>query len=91
MPRFERASRETSLCGSLKSPNTIALVGHDCTQAGWISPSFNFALFRLRLNFRGLDALHAERALLHHAHFAHGNIGIELQIRAACPIPDCRN
>ena len=49
------------------------------------------ALFRFGLNLGRLDALHAERALLHDADAAHGDVGIELQVAAACPTPDCRN
>src|SRR5581483_8255574 len=49
----------------------------------------------LRLVLRGADALHAERALLHHALRAHGDVGIELEIEGrlelrVAPIEDPR-
>src|SRR5262249_21953149 len=43
-PRGEADSRDTSLSGSFRSPNTIALAGHACAHAGLISPSFNSRL-----------------------------------------------
>ena len=43
------------------------------------------ALFRLCLNFGGLDALHAEGAFLHNADAAHGDVRIELQLQRHIP------
>src|SRR5579862_3202866 len=58
---------------------------HRLRRAGLHAGGLDFAvlhraLFRFRLNFSGLDALHAERALFHHDHFAQRNIGIQLKV-----------
>src|SRR5579862_4344157 len=47
---------------------------------------FQIALFALRLNLRGANALHAESALFHDAHAAHGNVGIQLQVQRLIPL-----
>ena len=80
-----RDSRDTSLSGSFRSPKTSACAGHACTQAGLISPSSSSRSSALAWICRRLDALHAERALLHHADFAHRHVGIELQVERLVP------
>ena len=45
----------------------------------------HLAVLRLGLNLRTLDALHAERALLHHADFTQRDVRIELQLQRLVP------
>ena len=47
---------------------------------------FQIPLLCFRLNLGGLDALHAEGALLHDAHAAHGDVGIKLQLQWHIPL-----
>ena len=80
------ASRDTLLSGSLRSPNTIASAGQDCTQAGCTSPSASGRPSCGRVLLGALDPLDAERAFLHHAGRAHGDIGIVLQLERLGPL-----
>ena len=57
-------------------PNTMALAGQDCWQAVCNSPSAIFRSSLFRLDAMLIDALHAVRALFHHAAAAHGDIRI---------------
>ncbi len=84
--RRARQPRRPRSPGRSRSPKTSACAGHACAQAGCSSPSSSVALLGLGLrSLRRLDALHAERALLHHADFAQRDVGVELQLQRLVP------
>ena len=95
--RRSSCSFATRLSGSCRSPNTIASVGHAIWHAVSISPSGSGASTSparvpLRISafawiLRVLDALHAERALLHHAAHAHRDVRVEQQAGGPCRAP----
>ena len=51
-----------------------------------MSPSTSSRFSALAVGLGRLDALHAERALLHHADFAHRDVGVELQVQRLLPL-----
>src|SRR5262245_20301982 len=54
--------------------------------AGWLNVAVpELALLSFCLNRHRLDALHAERALLHHADRAQRDVGVELQMQRLVP------
>src|SRR2546428_2576487 len=62
-------------------------LGRAGLNAGGIEPAIlEVAFFALGLNLRGADALHAEGAFFHDAHAAHGDIGIQLQMKRLLPL-----
>ena len=80
-PRVAARQFVTAASGSSRSPKVNARVGHDWTQAGWISPSRTLRPSRLGPVLGRPDPLDAERALLHHAAHAHRDVRVELPVQ----------
>src|SRR5262249_34061021 len=84
--------RETSAKAAIprfpdrSSPQTRALRSDTIAHGRLDLTILNFAIFSLRLIFHCPDSLHAKRALLDHADFAHRHVWIQLKFEG--PFPD---
>ncbi len=63
-----------------------APAGQPWAQAGWSAPSTISRSSALASVLADLDALHAERALLHHPDLAQRDVGIQLQLQRLLPL-----
>ena len=79
--RAARGGDAARLFGSFRSPNTMACAGQDCWQAVRIAAVGERPPRALRLGLRLVDALDAERALLHDPARADGDVGVQGQVQ----------
>src|SRR5713101_7473485 len=89
--RWLRGTRWTPTCSRLGLPFEIGDLGQRADLLEELAAprrarqTRQLAFLGSRLNLRGADALHAERALLHHADFTHRHVRVELQVKRLVP------